>query len=75
MSGSVRHFEKYKKINAEQHESVVNCTGAQDCVDKANEVSKLQADYAACTNELMEKARVNGGLSKAENPSQPAGIK
>jgi len=55
--------EKYKKINAEQHESVVNCTGAQDCVDKANDVGKLQADYAKRTNELMEKARANGSLS------------
>ncbi|CAI1641024.1 Uncharacterised protein [Serratia grimesii] len=55
--------EKYKKINAEQHESVVNCSGAQDCVDKANEVGKLQADYANRTNELMEKARANGSLS------------
>ncbi|WJY17240.1 VENN motif pre-toxin domain-containing protein [Pectobacteriaceae bacterium CE90] len=58
--------EKYKKINAEQHESVVNCTGAQDCVDKANEVGRLQADYANRTNELMEKARANGSLSPEE---------
>jgi filamentous hemagglutinin len=56
-------IEKYKKINAEQHESVVNCSGAQDCVDKANEVSKLQADYANRTSELLEKARANGGLN------------
>lgn len=58
--------EKYKKINAEQHESVVNCTGAKDCVDKANEVGRLQADYANRTNELMEKARANGSLSPEE---------
>ncbi|WP_315710631.1 hemagglutinin repeat-containing protein [Brenneria uluponensis] len=58
--------EKYRKINAEQHESVVNCTGAQDCVDKANEVGKLQADYANRTNELMEKARANGSLIPEE---------
>ncbi|ADO50545.1 putative adhesin/hemagglutinin/hemolysin [[Enterobacter] lignolyticus SCF1] len=55
--------DKYKKISAEQHESVVNCKGAQECVDKANEVGKLQTDYANRTNELLEKARVNGGLS------------
>ncbi|WP_275669478.1 hemagglutinin repeat-containing protein [Pectobacterium versatile] len=59
-------IEKYKKINAEQHESVVNCSGAQDCVDKANEVGKLQADYANRTSELLEKARANGGLSQEE---------
>lgn len=58
--------EKYKKINAEQHESVVNCTGAQDCVDKANEVGKLQADYANRTNELMKKACAKAGLSSEE---------
>ncbi len=50
--------EKYKKINAEQHESVVNCSGAQDCVDKANEAGMLQADYASRTIELLEKKRV-----------------
>ncbi|WP_273758910.1 VENN motif pre-toxin domain-containing protein [Pantoea ananatis] len=59
-------IEKYKKINAEQHDSVVNCSGAQDCVDKANEVGKLQADYASRTSELLEKARAEGGLSPAE---------
>ncbi|MDK9357362.1 MULTISPECIES: VENN motif pre-toxin domain-containing protein [Lelliottia] len=32
-------IDKYKKINAEQHESVVECKGAKDCVNKANEVS------------------------------------
>lgn len=58
--------EKYKKINAEQHESVVNCTGAKDCVDKANEVGKLQADYANRIDELIEKARANGSLSPEE---------
>ncbi|MBP2153425.1 hypothetical protein [Erwinia rhapontici] len=59
-------IDKYKKINAEQHESVVGCKGAQDCVNKANEVGELQADYARRTNELMEKARSDGGLSPAE---------
>lgn len=58
--------EKYKKINAEQHESVVNCSGAQDCVDKANEVGQLQVDYANRINELLEKARAGGGLSRAD---------
>ncbi|WP_239954918.1 VENN motif pre-toxin domain-containing protein [Pantoea sp. Z09] len=59
-------IEKYKKINAEQHESVVNCSGTQACVDKANEVGRLQADYANRTNELLEKARTHGGLSPEE---------
>jgi filamentous hemagglutinin len=59
-------IDKYKKINAEQHESVVGCKGAQDCVNKANEVGQLQADYANRTNELLEKARANGGLSPEE---------
>ncbi|XBW27900.1 VENN motif pre-toxin domain-containing protein [Pectobacterium colocasium] len=59
-------IEKYKKINAEQHESVVNCSGAQNCVDKANEVGKLQADYANRTSELLEKARATGGLNPEE---------
>lgn len=58
-------IEKYKKINAEQHDSVVNCSGAKDCVDKANDVGRLQADYANRTSELLEKARVGGGLSTA----------
>ena len=58
--------DKYKKINAEQHESVVGCKGAQECVDKANEVGKIQADYANRTNELLEKARVDGSLSPEE---------
>ncbi|MEN3753885.1 hypothetical protein ABC733_18190 [Mangrovibacter sp. SLW1] len=58
--------EKYKKINAEQHERVVGCKGAQDCVNKANEVSELQADYARRTGELLEKARVKGSLSPTE---------
>ncbi len=59
-------IEKYKKINAEQHQIVVNCSGAQNCVDKANEVGKLQADYANRTNELLEKARATGGLNPEE---------
>jgi filamentous hemagglutinin len=59
-------IDKYKKINAEQHESVVGCKGAQDCVNKANEVGQLQADYARRTSELLEKARSDGGLSPAE---------
>ncbi|WP_147197561.1 hemagglutinin repeat-containing protein [Pantoea sp. CCBC3-3-1] len=59
-------IDKYKKINAEQHESVVGCKGAQDCVNKVSEVSQLQADYASRTNELLEKARTGGGLSPAE---------
>lgn len=58
--------EKYKKINAEQHERVVGCKGAQDCVNKANEVSELQADYARRTGELLEKERVKGSLSPTE---------
>ncbi|WP_458574224.1 DNA/RNA non-specific endonuclease [Lonsdalea quercina] len=59
-------IDKYKKINAEQHESVVNCSGAKDCVDKANEVGLLQADYAKRTSELLEKARTTGGLRPEE---------
>lgn len=59
-------INKYKKINADQHESVVGCKGAQDCVNKANEVGELQADYARRTSELLEKSRNNGGLSQAE---------
>ncbi|WP_239954916.1 hypothetical protein [Pantoea sp. Z09] len=59
-------FEKYKEINAEQHESVVNCSGAQDCVDKVNEAGMLQADYASRTIEQLEKARAEGGLRPAE---------
>ena len=58
--------EKYKQISAAQQKRVVKCTGARDCVDKANEVGRLQADYANRTNELLEKARVNGGLSPAD---------
>lgn len=54
---------KYSKINAEQRESVIGCKGAQECVDKANEESQLLADYAKRANELLEKARTNGGLS------------
>lgn len=56
-------IERYKKLNAEQHQSAVECTGAQDCVNKANEVSQLMTDYANRTNELMEKSRLNGSLS------------
>ena len=56
-------IERYKKLNAEQHQSVIECTGAQDCVNKANEVSQLMTDYANRTNELMEKSRLNGSLS------------
>lgn len=59
-------IDKYKKINAEQHESVVGCKGAQDCVNKANAMGELQADYIRRTSELLEKARVNGSLSPAE---------
>ncbi|MCT4708596.1 colicin E3/pyocin S6 family cytotoxin [Enterobacteriaceae bacterium H16N7] len=58
--------EKYRQISAEQQKSVVECKGAQACVDKANEVGRLQADYANRANELLEKARSNGGLSPEE---------
>jgi filamentous hemagglutinin len=59
-------IDKYRKINEKQHESVMGCKGSQDCVNKANEVGELQADYARRTSELLEKARVNGSLSPAE---------
>ncbi|RRZ86218.1 VENN motif pre-toxin domain-containing protein, partial [Erwinia sp. 198] len=58
--------EKYKQISAAQQKRVMECTGAQDCVDKANEVGRLQADYANRTSELLEKARADGGLSPVE---------
>lgn len=58
--------EKYKQVSAAQQKRVVECTGAQGCVDKANEVGRLQADYANRTSELLEKARADGGLSAAE---------
>ncbi|MFP1843910.1 hypothetical protein [Lonsdalea quercina] len=44
----------------------MNCSGAKDCVDKANEVGLLQADYAKRTSELLEKARTTGGLRPEE---------
>lgn len=44
----------------------MECTGARDCVDKANEVGRLQADYANRTSDLLKKARADGGLSPAE---------
>ncbi|WHU85642.1 DNA/RNA non-specific endonuclease [Pantoea agglomerans pv. betae] len=59
-------IEKYRQFSAEQQKSVVECTGAKACVDKANEVSRLQADYASRTSELLEKARTTGGLSPAD---------
>ncbi|MCJ7926548.1 MAG: VENN motif pre-toxin domain-containing protein [Pantoea vagans] len=59
-------IEKYRKLNAEQHQSVIGCTGAKDCVNKANEVSQLMADYANRTNELMEQSRLHGKLSTVE---------
>ncbi|MDN4629788.1 hypothetical protein QCD69_22230 [Erwinia sp. PsM31] len=58
--------EKYKQISAAQQKRVVECTGAKDCVDKANEVSRLQTEYANRTSELLEKARANSGLSAAD---------
>lgn len=58
--------EKYRQISVAQQKRVVECTGAQDCVDKANEVGRLQAAYANRTSELLEKARADGGLSPAE---------
>ncbi|WP_262264827.1 hemagglutinin repeat-containing protein [Pantoea dispersa] len=59
-------IEKYKKLNDEQHQSVIGCISAKDCVDKANDVSKLQSDYANRANELLEKARVNGSLNSQD---------
>lgn len=44
----------------------MGCKGAQDCVNKANEVGELQTDYARRTSELLEKSRIDGGLSPAE---------
>lgn len=59
-------IEKYRKLNAEQHQSVIGCTGAKNCVNKANEVSQLMADYANRVNELMEQSRLHGKLSTVE---------
>lgn len=42
------------------------CKGAKNCVNKANEVGLIQADYAKRASELLEKARVNVGLSPEE---------
>lgn len=59
-------IEKYRKLNAEQHQSVIGCTGAKNCVNKANEVSQLMADYANRVNELMEQSRLHGNLNTFE---------
>lgn len=58
--------QKYKELNAAQRESVVECKGAQNCVDKANEVGKLQGEYASRIDELSEKLRTENGLSDTE---------
>lgn len=59
-------IDKYKKINAAQRKEMLECKGAQNCVDKTNEVGKLQADYANRADELMEKTRNDGGLNPVE---------
>ncbi|EZI31190.1 hemolysin/hemagglutinin-like protein HecA precursor [Pantoea agglomerans] len=59
-------IKKYRKLNAEQHQGVIGCTGAKNCVNKANEVSQLMADYANRVNELMEQSRLHGNLNTFE---------
>nr|WP_260679974.1 VENN motif pre-toxin domain-containing protein [Enterobacter hormaechei] len=58
--------EKYKQQNAEQHKSVVECKGAQACVDKANEVGGLQTAYANRLGELSDKLHSTGNLTTEE---------
>ncbi|WP_455813233.1 VENN motif pre-toxin domain-containing protein [Pseudomonas graminis] len=59
--------EKYAKLNKEQHLSVEQCDSAKECVAKANEMGKLQTEYANRLSELVDKSRA-GGLD--ENESQ-----
>jgi len=58
--------EKYKKLNADQHKSVVECKGARACVDKANEVGGLQTAYANRLGELGDKLHNTGNLTPEE---------
>ncbi len=58
--------EKYKQLNAEQHKSVIECKGAQACVDKANEVGGLQTAYANRLGELGDKLHSTGSLTTEE---------
>lgn len=58
--------EKYKQLNAEQHKSVVECKGAQACVDKANEVGGLQTTYVNRLGELGDKLHSTGNLTTEE---------
>ncbi len=58
--------EKYKQLNAKQHQSVVECKGAQDCVNKANEAGGLQTAYANRLGELGDKLHNTGSLTTEE---------
>ncbi|MBK4723851.1 hemagglutinin repeat-containing protein [Pantoea agglomerans] len=58
--------EKYAKLNKEQHLSVEQCDSAKECVAKANEMGKLQTEYANRLSELVDKSRA-GGLDEKES--------
>ncbi|MGV3346949.1 hemagglutinin repeat-containing protein [Bordetella sp. LUAb4] len=58
--------EKYREINADHHRSMVACSGGQACVDKANEVKALQAEYSDRISALNEILKKSGGLSSSQ---------
>ncbi|NEG93316.1 VENN motif pre-toxin domain-containing protein [Leclercia adecarboxylata] len=58
--------EKYRQLNAEQRKRIVECKGAQACVDKANEVGDLQTTYANRLGELGDKLHNTGSLTPEE---------
>ncbi|CQJ07360.1 adhesin [Yersinia mollaretii] len=59
-------IDKYREINAKQHQSVEQCQGTKACVDKAKEMSGIQVEYAAQIGKLEDKLHSTGVLSPEE---------
>ncbi|WP_241055354.1 hemagglutinin repeat-containing protein [Achromobacter xylosoxidans] len=58
--------DRYDKLSRKQRAELADCEGAE-CTKNAQKLTALAASYDARASELLEKGRLEGGLSKADS--------
>ncbi|WP_269784339.1 hemagglutinin repeat-containing protein [Achromobacter deleyi] len=58
--------DRYADLSRKQRAELADCQGAE-CTKNAQKLTELAASYDARASELLEKGRLDGGLSKADS--------
>ncbi|CUJ44435.1 Filamentous hemagglutinin [Achromobacter ruhlandii] len=58
--------DRYDKLSKKQRAELADCEGAE-CMKNAQKLTALAASYDARASELLEKSRLDGGLSEADS--------